>query len=148
MIGNNQFSYPSVIERFESKFVLAPDSGCWLWTSPVNPDGYGSFSVNDKSYRAHRFSYKNYVGDIPEDMQIDHLCKTTICVNPKHLEVVTPTENVRRSDNWNAKKTQCGKGHEFTESNTYITPKGYRMCRVCAKNSMIKYNGRHKEACA
>ena len=130
--NSNQYSFSSIEERFNSKFVVAPGSGCWLWTSPVNADGYGSFSVNKRSYKAHRFSYESYVGDIPKHLQLDHLCKTTICVNPRHLEAITAKENVRRSDSYNRNKNHCKNGHEFTESNTYPRPNdGGRNCRKC-----------------
>jgi hypothetical protein len=49
------------------------------------------------SKRLHRHVYLELVGDIPEGMEIDHLCRFRPCVNPDHLEVVTRAENVRRA---------------------------------------------------
>lgn len=46
---------------------------------------------------AHRFAYELMRADIPEGLQIDHLCSNPPCVNPWHLEPVTVRENVRRS---------------------------------------------------
>jgi hypothetical protein len=31
----------------------------------------------------------------------------------------------------NARKTVCGKGHDFDERNTYIKPSGFRGCKKC-----------------
>lgn len=87
---------------------------------------------------AHKIVYEILVGEVPEGMQLDHLCKIPLCVNPKHLEIVTPRENIMRSNGLaavNAKKTHCKNGHEFTEDNIYVPPKrpNRRYCRKCAK---------------
>jgi hypothetical protein len=37
-----------------------------------------------------------FVGPIPPNREIDHLCRVRSCVNPAHLEVVTNRENCRR----------------------------------------------------
>lgn len=86
---------PYTRERFEEKFFVAED-GCWLWLGAVNHDGYGVISVNNKIERAHRLSYEQHIGQIPEGLQIDHLCRQRSCVNPSHLEPVTRAENNRR----------------------------------------------------
>lgn len=65
---------------------------CWLWTGPKSPLGYGRSS----SSGAHRRVYEYLIGRVPEDMDLDHLCRVRNCVRPDHLEVVTHAENVRR----------------------------------------------------
>jgi hypothetical protein len=45
---------------------------------------------------AHRFAYELLVGPIPEDLELDHLCRVRHCVNPAHLEPVTHLENILR----------------------------------------------------
>lgn len=58
----------------------------------------------------------------------------TQCVNPIHLEAVTPYENnIGRSASAsaiNARKTHCVHGHEFTPENTYVIS-GKRRCKTC-----------------
>lgn len=75
--------------------------GCWLWNKST-VTGYGQIWVGsrvDGSRRrvlAHRASYETFVGPVPEGMEVDHLCFNRLCINPAHLEPVTPKENVRR----------------------------------------------------
>lgn len=33
----------------------------------------------------------------------------------------------------NREKTHCPKGHEYTPENTYVNPKGWRLCRMCRR---------------
>lgn len=73
----------------------SPDD-CWIWTRGTDGGGYGAFSVNDRSVKAHRFAYELLRGPIAENGTIDHLCEETRCVNPAHMEVVSANENVRR----------------------------------------------------
>jgi hypothetical protein len=77
------------------------DDFCWNWKGCLRK-GYGCFRVDGITYSAHRFSYMCNIGEIPDGMQIDHLCKNKSCVNPDHLEIVTSQENTRRgfSDDW------------------------------------------------
>ncbi len=80
---------------------VAFDAGCWIWHGDVENTGYGRISRGrgraDRDL-AHRWMYKRLVGPIPESLQIDHLCRRKRCVNPAHLEPVTPAENQRRGN--------------------------------------------------
>jgi hypothetical protein len=40
--------------------------------------------------------FEAMVGPIPADLEIDHLCRTRHCANPRHMEAVTHLENMRR----------------------------------------------------
>lgn len=91
--------------RFQ-KHVEAQVNGCWLWTgSASGPPGfpqhaYGRYFATIQPLRsqiAHRFAYEFATGRvIPKPLELDHLCKTKLCVNPAHLEVVTHQENCQR----------------------------------------------------
>ena len=71
-------------------------SGCWVWNGTRYTNGYGRKSQNGTSVRAHRVYYEKFKGPIPDGLQIDHLCRVRLCVNPTHLEAVTHEENGRR----------------------------------------------------
>lgn len=86
------------MERFLS-WVRKTDA-CWYWTGYLKPNGYASFYPGGGAHvpkvYAHRWSYENHVGPIPEGLQIDHLCNVRHCVNPQHLDVVTHRTNLDR----------------------------------------------------
>jgi hypothetical protein len=42
-------------------------------------------------------------------------------------------------------RTHCGKGHPFDEANTYVNPKGWRVCRTCADATHKRYRDRKRE---
>jgi hypothetical protein len=91
------------MERFLAK-VKKDSSGCWLWTGGRKPTGYGNFKAHSKStVNAHRWSYEQHVGPIPDGLVLDHLCRVRHCVNPAHLEPVTTRVNLARGTRWPAK---------------------------------------------
>lgn len=124
-------------KRFWSKVNYAGENGCWLWTGMPTTGGYGTFSFEGNQQYAHRVAYKALIGVIPEDLQIDHLCRVRLCVNPWHLDLVTSRENMRRGESpaaLNSRLTSCPqKGHPFDATNTYINPSGKRQCRECMR---------------
>lgn len=108
---------------------------CWVWTGYTNADGYGKLCRGTTTYAAHRVAYFGMVGEIPNGLELDHLCRNRACVNPDHLEPVTHHVNVMRGSGLAAKharRTSCSEGHELTPENTYIPPRGDgRYCRTC-----------------
>lgn len=104
---------------------------CWLWNGRKTNGGYGVFSFNNNVIRAHRFSYELFKNEIPVNLDLDHLCRNTKCVNPQHLEPVSKYENQKRSPITNMNKTHCPQGHEYSSDNLYVSPKGFRFCRIC-----------------
>jgi len=129
--------------------MAAPHLGqCWAWEGAKNPGGYGQFSRKKDQSLAHRWSYENVFGPIPDDLELDHLCRNRACVRPEHLEPVTRSENIRRGVNFtgiNMRKTHCDNGHAFDDANTYINAKGHRKCRACAAARGRRYYQSRKE---
>lgn len=134
-------------QRFWLRVQIVADS-CWLWQGPVNSGGYGVFMpASNRPVGVHRFAYEFCVGPIPAGLQLDHLCRVRLCVNPDHLEPVTGTENVRRSDGpslTRARMTKaiCKNGHPFNSANTYIRRTGNKACRPCSAAAARRYRER------
>jgi len=128
------------IQRFwERVDASGGEDSCWLWIGYIDSKGYGGLGGR----RAHRIAYELLVGPIPHGLQLDHLCRVTSCINPRHLEPVTNAENARRA---RAARTHCKRGHEFTPENTYYSPKRptVRQCRACSKEQGRElYRRRH-----
>lgn len=139
-----------VIERMWA-LITVRASGCW---------DYAADSRKGKSYRqvalredgravlkyAHRVMYEHMVGAIPEGSQLDHLCRNRMCVNPDHLEPVTPRENTRRAV---ALITECPNGHPYNEANTAYSYAGdvrRRYCRECKRiKGLARYHANRQE---
>jgi len=73
------------------------DTPCWVWQGRPGTNGYGKSSVDGRSTSAHRVVFEQVRGPIPEGMVLDHLCEVRLCVNPEHLDLITPSENTARS---------------------------------------------------
>lgn len=119
----------------ETRPELGP---CWVWTGKPDGKGYGQINAGrrpSKMLRAHRVAYELCVGPIPEDLQLDHLCRNRMCVRPEHLEPVTQRVNVLRGEGASARNsrvTECPKGHPYSGSNVkYHKTKGSRYCATC-----------------
>lgn len=104
-------------ERFKGKYLIDETTGCWLWTGSTTK-GYGSMhtSMGVPAY-AHRVSFAIHNPDVSiSGMVVCHRCDTPRCVNPEHLFLGTPKDNVR--DAWQKGRIKLpterssGQGHK------------------------------------
>ncbi len=140
------------VERFLEKFDIGEipegfDSPCFVWVGTYGRYGYkptasyGHFWDGEGHPSVHRYAYKTFVGPIPDNLDLDHLCRNRRCCNPDHLEPVSRSENLKRGNNpiilkklakERAERTHCRKGHRWTPENIYIDKKNNsRRCKTC-----------------
>lgn len=124
-------------ERFWSK--VEKTEACWLWTGKVSArGGYASYYREGRVWLAHRWSYTDAVGPVPEGLVIDHLCRNTNCVNPDHLEAVTLEENSRRAASARGNGGKCGRGHSLAGPAKRTRKDGTVYCGECANQAQAK----------
>ena len=88
----------STEDRFWFYVDVRDYNGCWLWDgkSRTRPDerAYGVFRIGQQAVLAHRFAYELFTGEIPDGLDIDHVCRRRLCVNPDHLRLATRKQNM------------------------------------------------------
>lgn len=133
------------LDRFLASIAVA-ESGCWLWTRPLHPSGYGRLSVCGRNIYAHVFAYTCWVGDVPEGMELDHRCRVRHCANPDHIEAVTPSENQSRGNN-GSRRLVCNAGHWVLGDNVRWY-RGRRLCRQCDRDKQRRYYAANRKTLA
>ena len=149
---------PTVDERFQMKVYAGPhDTGCWEWLGGTDVHGYGVIWVGDGHRKAHRYSWERANGPVPEDKQLDHICRNRLCVRPSHLRATTCKENVenhggpkshntsgyrgvwqnKRSGKWVAHVTHNYIRYYLGE---YATPEEANAVAVAKRNELFTHN--------
>lgn len=151
---------PRTAENLETRFWRkvarrGPDE-CWLWTGSVFSEQrpYGCFGIKGRSFRAHRVAWSLANGrDIPAGKVVCHACDNPRCVNPAHIWLGTPLENMRdmlrkgrahhqknprkpkpkepKPRKPRPKATHCRRGHSYKEQKAYPSEAGKQRCVIC-----------------
>lgn len=95
--------------KFWRHVEFDPNSGCWLWAGASGRHGYGNYTPKKFcSARAHRYSFENHYGPVPEGKIVRHTCDTPLCVNPAHLLLGTVVDNMKDMSSRGRAKTGAG----------------------------------------
>lgn len=113
---------------------LRVPSGCLLWRGRVDKNGYGKRG----SGWAHRIAWEQANGrPVPEGYEIDHTCRTPLCVEPSHLDCITEAEHWERTHPRSATCQVCG------AADWYERPDGGRQCRPCKSRQFADWRRRN-----
>ena len=105
-------------ERFYSKIVVDQNTQCWIWQGKPNRN-YGRIKVLNQQFYAHCFSYAKFVGENPNNLLVLHKCDFGMCVNPEHLFLGTPQDNM--TDKVNKNRQSKGIKHRESFKNIKLT---------------------------
>lgn len=95
------------------------ESNCWICDSHA-PNANGRYysitrRVDGKRKRIslHRYTFENYVSEIPEGLVVRHKCDNVFCINPDHLELGTYQDN--SNDMKNRNRTKNGESNHSSK---------------------------------
>ena len=127
------------------KYISVSLDGCWNWTGKnVNHGGYGRTMLRGKKVLAHRISYFLAHDCLPLNGELDHLCRNRLCVNPKHLELVSRRMNLLRGNSpvgISSRKTNCNNGHPLIQR----PGSPQRHCQICVTTQQRERRARLRE---
>lgn len=125
--GNQMFNDQMLSKRAKKKdFELGPrlksisldTDEHIIWPGAMR-EGYGVKKSGKTTINAHRYVYETATGKkIPKGWHIDHKCRERRCINPKHLEPVSPGENKRRA--WQSKYLREGSQDKVTDKDVRV----------------------------
>jgi hypothetical protein len=144
--GQSRQSALETLKRFVSVSNLTK---CWEWQAARDRNGYGKLHrvINGHlEHYTHRIAYRLLVGEIPDHLEVDHICENPACCNPDHLRLLTHKENQARMA---LRRTHCPNGHPFDEANTALVSHGgrtpVRICKACRYERIKAWRERHPD---
>jgi|DEB19_MinimDraft_3_1074340.scaffolds.fasta_scaffold104712_2 hypothetical protein len=107
-----------------------------------------------KSIKAHRAAWMLANGPVPAGMVVDHICHNKAvaneecqggfdcshraCINIKHLQLVTQSQNVMSGIHNIDNRSHCNQGHPFIKENIMVRKNGKRECAECNRERAKK----------
>ena len=141
----------SLEDYFEQR-VSVPDDAwntCWKFNTKVDKDGYSQITGSKHAKklgltRAHQASYYLHKGNIPNDKMVCHTCDRPWCVNPNHLFLGSPNDNVQDMMNKGRYKhpTEYGKFIKITpeQKQQIMSLKGIKSSLTVGKEFNVSFS--------
>lgn len=104
---------PPILETLSKRSKINLATGCVEWVGSKNNRGYGQIRINYKCKLAHRVSLEATGQTLSQSDIVMHSCDNPCCINPFHLKVGSPSENVLDAVN---KGRKIGAGRKLTSS--------------------------------
>lgn len=129
--------------RFEPRWELDPDTGCWLW--PSKRYGRLAFRKTTTIY-AHRVAWMLHRGPIPAGQEVMHDCPAgdnPRCVNPEHLRLGSHGDNMRDAFAKGLRKVVGPRGaaHPRAKLHTHLGDIRARLARGETQRSIARLYG-------
>lgn len=103
-------------QNFWNKVIVGKNNECWNWIGSL-VGGYGHFRCGRKVKKAHRLSYEEHIGPIPDGFLVMHMCDNPACINPSHLKLGTVFDNNCDRDNKGRHIALKGEDHGMAKNN-------------------------------
>jgi hypothetical protein len=98
--------------RFSRK-IYESETGCWLCK------GAGVSRPARGGGPTHRIIYEEVIGPIPTKHNLHHTCENIYCVNPFHMEPLTPSAHFHRHNPWVRYKKERTRGRTVATTTQY-----------------------------
>lgn len=110
--------------------------------------GYTRFALTRDGQTTHHYGHAlvlaAFVGPRPDGLNGLHRNGNPADNRLDNLYYGTQGDNgndaVRHGTHYQASKTHCPRGHEYTSANTYTSPRGSRFCRECRRIRQRTHN--------
>lgn len=131
----------SLEARFWAKVDRGGPGDCWLWQGATITAGYGHLR---RGSRTEGTVYAHVLAVILDGRQpqpgqeVHHRCETPLCVNPSHLDVLSPADHGLRhrgrpSPTKGQRSLTCHRGHSRDEAYVRKDTGAVVYCRACRR---------------
>jgi hypothetical protein len=121
------------LDYFKSKYKVL-NNGCWEWQGAGR---YGKLNFLGKTMSAHTVSYWMFRGNITKGYYVCHTCDFGRCVNPEHLFLGTPNDNMQDKMEKKRHKAWSGENHGMSKLTSAQVLEIRKLCKIKKRHNEI-----------